>query len=237
MHNGIVAGVAVASLTIGAASGYFYAVKKLNDEYNAKMEAEIERTKDHYKRVYKLDEYATPQDMAEALGVKVAEDVAQAVETMAAYGKVFEDAEEPVEEESDEVLERNVFDEAPDILAIDKERRDKTKPYAIDITEYLDVPDNYEQVQLTYYAGDNVLGDDKDDPIADVEYTVGSSNLIWFGASDPEQPHILLVRNDKLKMDFEITYSDGKFAHQVLGFQHSDEPTFQRNRPRPRREE
>lgn len=237
MHNGIAAGVAVASLTIGAASGYYYAIKKLNAEYNIKMEEEIARTKEHYKRTYKADEYKTPQEAAEALGVEVSLD--DAVEAVVEYagidtGTLF--AEQAVLPSKDSE-ERNIFDDG-DQLAIDYENRDTSKPYVVDISEFMDNPNEYEQIDLTYYAGDGILGDDKDEPIPDhnVDMVVGRDNLLMFGASDPEQPHVLLVRNEKMKTDFVITHSDGKFAHEVAGLMHADE-SFQRFNKRPRREE
>lgn len=230
MNNYVTAGVALASLTIGAASGYIFAKKKLDAEYNVKMEEEIARTKDFYKRVFDkkdLEETAFEAGLGEAAeALKSYQTVDTG--TLFADQKVFLDDEEVV-------IEKNIFDNG-DALHIDKENRNTSVPYVIDIEEYMDTPDEFEQIQLTYYAGDNVLGDDKDEPINDINNTVGRLNLLQFGASDSDQPHILLVRNEKLKTDFEISYSEGKFAHEVLGFQHSDE-TFQRTRPRPRREE
>lgn len=235
MHNGIAAGVAVVSLTIGAASGYYYAVKKLNDEYNRKMEDEIARTKQHYQRVYDKEDLETTAFKA---GIGEAAEALKEYQGGTDTGTIFaDDGLVSVEDYEDAPVEKNVFDDG-DELFIDKEKRDPTKPYLIDIGEYLDTPDNYEQLELTYYAGDGILGDDKDEPIPDfnVDSLIGRENLGFFGASDPEQPHVVLVRNEKMKMDFEITHSDGKFAHEVAGLQHSDEP-FQRTRPRPRREE
>jgi hypothetical protein len=233
MHNLAVAGVAVASLTIGAVSGYKYAVKKLDEEYNAKMEEEIDRTKKFYQNVVQKEDLETTAFKA---------GVGEAAEALKKYqgvdtGTIF--AEVAVEEipVAEEVVEQNIFENADD-FELDKENRDHTKPYIIDIVEYMS-NDEYEQIDLTYYEGDKTLGDDKDEPIPDfnVETCVGRANLERFGASDPDQPHVLLVRNEKMRTDFNITHSDGSFAHEVAGLSHSDEPTFQRNHRRPRREE
>lgn len=233
MHYAVTASVAVASLTIGAASGYFFAKKQLVKQYDEILEEQIARTREHYKKTYKAEEYETPQAAAEALGVEVS--LNEAVEAVKTYrgedtGTIF--AEQAVEE-------RNIFDDG-NPLTIDKDSRDTSKPYVIDIVEYMDTPDGFEQIELTYYAGDNTLGDDKNEPIPDwkIDEIVGRLNLMLFGASDPDQPHILLVRNEKYKTDFEISHSEGKFAHEVAGFMHSDE-TFQRTRtrhPRPKEE-
>ncbi len=232
-------------VALGAGGGYYFTVKRLNDQYNEKMEEEIQRTKDHYKRVYKVDEYATPQDAAEALGVEAAEalssgaeqDVEDVTELVKNYGAAFEN-QAAAEDTGTIFVEQNIFEDTP-AMVIDKENRDPSKPYVIDIVEYMDNPNEYEQLELTYYAGDSILGDDKDEPVREIGLTVGEDNLAMFGISDPDQPHIVLIRNERLKTDFQVTHSDGKFAHEVLGFQHSDEP-FERTRmrhPRSRREE
>lgn len=247
MHNYAVAGVAAVSLTIGAASGYFFAKKQLVKQYDEILEDQIARTREHYKKTYKADEYSTPQEAAEALGVEVT--LQDAVEAVKEYqgddtGTMFAEmaiAEKPLVKQNDngsfELVEKNIFDDG-DQLAINKEDRDTSKPYVVTIDEFMDKPDEWhDDIELTYYEGDNILGDDKDEPVADhkVDDIVGRMNLLLFGASDPDQPHILLVRNEKMKTDFEITHSDGKFSHEVAGLMHSDEP-FQRIR-RPRREE
>jgi hypothetical protein len=129
-----------------------------------------------------------------------------------------------------EVVERNVFEEGSAVV-LDLGDRDKSKPYIVTLDEYMDHPQGHDEIQLTYYAGDSVLGDDEDEPIEDVEGLVGKENLVYFGISDPDDPHILLIRNEQKKLDIEVTHSEGKFAHEVLGFNHSDEP-MRRSRPR-----
>lgn len=249
MHSAAIAGVAAVSLTIGAASGYLFAKKRLIKQFDAHLEDQLAKAREHYekqyKRTYKADTWATPEQAAEDLGVKV--ELAEAAEIIKDYlpepetnVAIFE-GPEVVKQDDDgafRVVEKNIFDDG-DQLTINKDERDTSKPYVIDIVEYMDKPDNWhDDIELTYYEGDRILGDDKDEPIADnkVDEIVGRMNLMLFGASDPDQPHILLVRNEKLKTDFEITHSDGTFAHQVAGFMHSDE-TFQRIRRNGRREE
>jgi len=237
MHNYAVAGVAVASLTIGAASGYLFAKKQLVKKYDEILEDQIARTREHYKKTYKADEYATPQDAAEALGVEVSlEEAAEAVIEYAGEdtGTMFAEQARFAEP----MVEKNIFDDG-DQLKINKDDRDRSKPYVVDINEFMDKPDEWQDdIQLTYFSGDNILGDDKDEPIPDykVDEIIGRMNLLLFGASDPDQPHVLLVRNEKLKTDFEIAHSDGKFSHEVAGLMHSDEP-FQRIRRNNHRDE
>lgn len=243
MQNYVIAGVAAASLTIGAASGYFFAKKQMKAEYEEQISKEIKEAKAFYKAFYadlSKQKYQTPTEAAEALIPE--HTVQEAAEAMRRYqatdtGTIFGEQAIPdaeiVEDESVEVEveERNIFDNG-DQLKIDRQNRDTSKPYVVDEHEWLSTPEGFEEVSLTYYSGDGVLGDDQDEPVENVDELIGNMNLMMFGASDPANPHILLVRNEKKKLDLEITWSDGKFAHEVLGFEHSDEPTTRRVKPR-----
>jgi hypothetical protein len=214
----IIAGVAVASLTIGAASGYFFAKKKFETSYTE----ELREAREYYKRVYKAEDFATPEDAAETLLVE-ATTALKSYQGVEIKDEALEDVQGDEDETEEEVRERNIFDEG-DQLTIDPSDRVPGQPYAVTIDEYMENPDNHDQITLTYYAGDNVLASDDDVEIKNVNSVVGRMNLNLFGASDPDQPNVVLVRNDKLNADYEITHSDGKFSHEVLGLQHSDEP-------------
>lgn len=60
--------------------------------------------------------------------------------------------------------------------------------------------DGYEAITLTYYA-DQVLTDENDDPVEDVEDTIGTESLDHFGEYEDDSVY---VRNDRLKRDYEI---------------------------------
>lgn len=72
--------------------------------------------------------------------------------------------------------------------------------------------DGYSVVSLTYYEGDGVLTDDWDNPIPDVEGTVGSDFASHFGEFEQDS---VFIRNNDLRTEFEIlrdlrSYSDLK---------------------------
>lgn len=224
---------------LGAAGGGFYggyrwAMKKFYRSYEEVIEQEIREAKEFYATLYKQD-YPTPADAAEALipDVKLEE----ATTALRSYLGA-EPVEAGEDEDSDdteievEVVERNIFDNGEQ-LKIDMAERDTSKPYVVLVDEYMEHPQGHDEISLTYYSGDGVLGDESDEPIEDVDLLVGRMNLDMFGASDPDDPHILLIRNEQRKLDIEVTFSTGKFAHEVLGFNHSDEPAPMR-RPRQR---
>lgn len=69
--------------------------------------------------------------------------------------------------------------------------------------------EDYEITSLTYYA-DDVLVDEFDEPVVDIEGTIGYDSLKRFGEYEDDAVH---VRNEVLKTDFEIlrdmrTYSE-----------------------------
>jgi hypothetical protein len=81
----------------------------------------------------------------------------------------------------------------------------------------------YQQVTITFFEGDDVLSDERDQVIEDIEETVGVENLKQFGHGSKD-PKIVYIRNDRLELDFEVVQSQNKYVEEVLGFvQHSDQ--------------
>lgn len=261
MDNRIVAaGVGVVSLTIGVASGFYLAKKMLDASYNEKMEAEIQRTRDHYAKTMNK-EYASPEEAVEALldgfdldsnahafkgdegrPTPVVEKIDYTKFTInpgdleqsdSAIGAVADALEEAVKEELEE-SSQNVFEQFSDDKLL--EQRDPSRPYIITEEEFLENAPEYDQTQLTFFAGDMQLADDnRNDPIPN-HSIVGGDNLEHFGVGSGD-PHLLYIRNEKLKADFEISLSTGYYAREVLGLdveekelKHSDS-RVRRNRP------
>lgn len=68
--------------------------------------------------------------------------------------------------------------------------------------------DGYDTISLTYYA-DQILADDDDRPIENVEETVRFDSLNHFGEYEDDS---VFVRNDRLKVDFEILKDLRRYA-------------------------
>lgn len=81
------------------------------------------------------------------------------------------------------------------------------RPYVISPEEF-GYSDEYEKISLTYYA-DQVLADDDDRAIHDVEEIVGFDSLNHFGEYEDDS---VFVRNDRLKVDYEILLSQLTYA-------------------------
>lgn len=72
-------------------------------------------------------------------------------------------------------------------------------PYVISPEDFGEFED-YEEISLVHYA-DGVLTDDMEEPIEDIEGTVGSDYFEHFGEYEEDSVYI---RNDRLKCDYEI---------------------------------
>lgn len=73
-----------------------------------------------------------------------------------------------------------------------------------------------QKVGITYYMGDGILADDKDVPIRDSAAIVGTDFLAGFGSAD--DPDIVYVRNNRVRIDFEIVRSLDGYAEHVLNY-------------------
>jgi hypothetical protein len=232
-------------VALGFGAGHYVTVKRLNEQYDAKLEEELKRTAEFYQRVNKTGDFEDPAKAAEALGlVEEAADairkyqgeddeevvVARVKDQKVRYDKVTvtkEDLEyEPnpvdvVADEHREAVKRNIWEDHNDDLIF--QDRDTSKPYIINDDEWMGNEPNHEQVQLTWYA-DKVLTDDNEVPIDDLRIVGGHLEHFGIGASDP---NVVMVRNEKLHMDYEITRVETLFAHIVAGFteeiKHSDD--------------
>ena len=67
--------------------------------------------------------------------------------------------------------------------------------------------DSYDTETLTYYS-DGVLTDDQDNPIEDIQGMIGNDSLMHFGEYEPDAVY---VRNDRLKIDFEILLDNDRY--------------------------
>lgn len=247
-----VAAASAMSLAGGMAAGYTIAQKKLKAQYEEAMAKEIEETKTYYSRLHKTGDFADPIEVLKQYAGDIIEDSEYApTSDDNIFTKDMEDTEpdeivevevEVTEEvtishideeaEPQENVVKNVFAGREPVIADDWDymseiaERDENFPYIIHHDEYFGNETDYEQTSLTYFAGDDVLLDDRDEVIPDPDETVGESNLDKFGKGSKDN-NIVYIRNDKMEMDFEVVRHEGNYVKNVLGFdqdalEHSD---------------
>ena len=82
------------------------------------------------------------------------------------------------------------------------------RPYVIE-PRYFDEYDDYNTINLTLYADGVLVDDSSNEPVEDVDETVGLDNLDHIGDYEEDAVHI---RNDKLRCDYEILCDTKKYS-------------------------
>lgn len=229
----IILGVSVAG---AGYVGWKLAHRHYAKQFEQELSQQIESARDFYARMNKAGEYATAEGAASALIAEVPTDevevlqVKDAAEALKSYqGRVdYTKPEKAAQVEEDEpvVVKSNVFVNGapldPDAFDYDEElaKRSEDVPYVISFEEYMQNASNYPQTTFTYFEGDDILTDERDEIIQDVEHTVGSDNLAKFGHGSKD-PNVVYIRNEKIEIDFEVTRSEGKYGEEVAGFEGS----------------
>ncbi|QPL14706.1 hypothetical protein SEA_SCHWARTZ33_61 [Gordonia phage Schwartz33] len=123
--------------------------------------------------------------------------------------------EDDIREE--EIVVSNVFETngVDSIQAPDVNKRSSARPYIISVTEFTDNDLGFGQNSISYYEGDNILADERDQPIPDLNSIVGEKNLRFGEASG--DANVVFIRNERLGVDFEVCRSPGTYAEEVLG--------------------
>jgi hypothetical protein len=215
MRQGIVAGVtAVVSLAAGLSAGYLFAKHQLRTAFDQQLKEEIQQTKEFYARLYKKDEFETPEEAVEAL-VPEAADALRKYQGISPAPSVSEEHRKQAQETL-----RNIFKtkEKTDTTIPEKEKQQRTEeaPFILEKDEFDEGELEYTQSTLTYYAGDGILTDARDDIIEEVDKTIGDNNVERFGYGSGD-PNVLYVRNDVLEIDFEVLRHEGTYKKHVAG--------------------
>ena len=252
----IVTGASVCSFVAGAAVSYFLTEKKVSRQYQQYVEKEIQEAKEYYRRLHKADEYATPQAAAAALNIYRGKDegdtpifdelpeamkdailkeeerlLAEVVKKQPWSSPPASDGD--TTDDTDDLTEavQNIFDKADEIdneYELEIASMGMDYPHVISQGEYFQNEDEYEQVTLTYYEGDDILADEKDEVVSDVERVIGLINLKFGYRSGDE--NLVYVKNNSLKLLFEVARSHGKYSVEVMGFDDPDTKPRRRSR-------
>jgi hypothetical protein len=237
----LIAGVALVAASAGAAGGYYWAKKRLTTKFDAIMENEIHEAKEFYAAQYKAEEYETPEKAVEKLipkeerkKSKSEKEAANALvnyqgHSVLAEQSVTEIELTPTEQGVDaEIITSNIFVNGQPLDEGDYDETDEEalksmgKPYVITEDSFGENEDGYEQIQVTWYAKDQILADDRDQVIDDADGLVGEINMTKFGQGSGDK-HIVFIRNDEKELEIEVARSKGSYAEEVAGFRHSDE--------------
>lgn len=90
------------------------------------------------------------------------------------------------------------------------------RPFIIPTDVFMSGNLGYEQSSPTFYVGDSILADERDEPIDNVDDVVGDINMTRFGDKSGDA-NVVYIRNHRLGIDFEVTRNEGRYAEIVLG--------------------
>lgn len=221
---------------VGGVVGYFaykHGQRTMQARYEEILEQEIAEAKAFYSRLNK-EGMETPEKAKEALHPEDPEADKRVKEAAAAIVKYQGQHEEegltvvPEIDENDEVGVTVIMQdhsEADEDWDWEEELEIRLElggePYIIHLEEFMENEHEHNQECLTYYAGDQTLADERDEPIPHPDPIVGKGNMEKFGHGSGD-PLVVMIRNERLSMDYEVTLVDGMYAHEVLGLEHSD---------------
>lgn len=251
----IVGGLGVGAV-VGFAGGYFLLKRNLQTKFDQLVNEEVAGMREHYRqKLQALEQREEKSQLVPELEKKVEELEYKKTDPREGggpvpYHLVGEKKEEEAPEQPEEPQTQNVFEErggpeADGILELapgwnyeeELKNRNPTEPYVIHQDEHREGPgedEDYDKVHLTYFEGDDILSDDRDQVVDERDKIVGVANLSKFGHGSGD-PNIVYIRNDQLACDIEVVRSTGKYATEVHGFQ-DDELTHSSMRRRlPRR--
>lgn len=229
----------------GLAIGAWWMKQRMELKMDEVVDGEVAELRSYYQQkvqaIEEREEKPPIEDVVEDLGYKPKED------TQVAYHKVGSEPDKPGEvdlnstQEPVHTVSNNVFAnprppiETPgwDYNTEVKSRVDKDI-FIVHRDEYMENAWEFDQITLTYFEGDDVLTNERDEVIADQDNTVGLENLAKFGHGSNDSNIVYLCNKDKAIL-IEVVHSDGRFATEVHGFTEDDlQHSSVRRRP-PRR--
>lgn len=230
--TGTVVGVAV-----GAGVAYFVTKKRVKSKYDVVLVEEISKARKYYeaKKSAMEEQYKQPLNEVMAdLGYKEQkrEYTPEELEAIRQANEKAE-AEEATPKPPVSVPPRPEFVHRADPgiphdfrdvwdFAVEHKKRkaNPDRPYVIHADEHGD--QGYETDSYTYYMRDQVLTDSKDEVIENVDVIVGFESLQQFGHGS-QNPGLVLVRNDGLSLDIDITRLDLAYSEiSSAGLKHSE---------------
>jgi hypothetical protein len=223
---------------VGGVVGYILCQRRLDTKYAKIASEEIALMTQHYAdKAAALENAQTKTNLEEIIrerGYTAEPEPTQPPMAVTPPAAVVEAVAE-AETEVPKVETRNIFEAATDRADVDgtfvwdwdkeKRRRSPVRPYVIHIDEREETRD-YDVVTFTYYEGDDVVSNERDDVVdeEDRERLLGEDNLERFGHGSGD-PTVVYIRNDELRMVFEVIRSPNAYATEVHGFEVDPPPS------------
>ena len=225
---------AVAAFAIGATVGFFAAKKFFEEKYAQLAQEEIDSVKEIFSHRVTFDrapstgesvsvEYTngmTDEDYEDkrtnpngvmarsSLNVQSKSEVAK--QNYHLIAKVEETTEDSDDEDEESDPNETPVDEDTER---DLEDVDRTEPYLISDREYSEEFPEHDKISLYYYTFDDVLCNENEEPMDDIDGTVGQDAM----AELSDGAMCVWVRNEPLSIDYEICAVRNSYAQAVHG--------------------
>lgn len=224
----VLAAASALSAFAGAAASYVVTTKVMESKFQERLHNEVQDARAFFQQMYSTPTFVeVPAETEKALIAKEepVDRVGAALESLESYQPTQED-----EVDRKPVIVNNIFTNVTspgtEVLAALMATRDPAEPYIITREEFYENDPEFEQQQFTYWEGDDILVDDREEfnPV-DSEVVVGEDNLMRFGYGSGDE-NVLYVRNETLDppMDLHITKSTGKYGDEVMAIGTDEEP-------------
>lgn len=212
-----------AGLAVGIGGTYFY----LKQKYEEKLSKQIQEIRRHYQEKEKTEEEPDEDP-------KTVEEMGENWKKgLVNFATRFEEAEERGKERIayESIAKRYQESDKMRILGFDKSPVDpaeqesppEDEPEEEIFTvseEEIETYDNFEDINLTYYAEDDILCDDQEQVIEDPEVVIGDA-LTRFGLKSG-YPDTVFVINKRVRAIFEVLMVEGSYQEIVLGMKKED---------------
>lgn len=181
-------------LAVGIGGTYFY----LKQKYAEKLSEQIQEIRKHYQEKQKQSKPKEEKDEKFANSFEEAEERGKDRIAYASIAKRYQGSErvDPAERESPPE-----DDDEEEIFTVTEEE--------------METYDNFEGIDLTYYAEDDILCDDQEQVIEDPEAIIGDA-LTKFGVKSG-YPNTVYVINKRVRAIFEVLMVEGSYQEIVLG--------------------
>ena len=186
------------AFVMGASVGSLVTWKCIEKKYKQIAQEEIDSVKETYAKMRKDDLEAKQADI-EAAKAKLHPAESEKAETPEVQPEEVKEYEDVIARHNYTSYSNNINEKGGDVMT--------DRPYVISPDEFGDYPD-YETIRLTYY-NDKVLTDEYNEIVDDIDDLIGEDSLNHFGEYEDDS---VFVRNDALKVDYEILLDSANYS-------------------------
>lgn len=186
------------AFVMGASVGSLVTWKCIEKKYKQIAQEEIDSVKETYAKMRKDDLEAKKADI-EAAKAKLHPAESEKAETPEVHPEEVKEYEDVIARHNYTSYSNNINEKGGDVMT--------DRPYVISPDEFGDYPD-YETISLTYY-NDKVLTDEYNEIVDDIDDLIGEDSLNHFGEYEDDS---VFVRNDALKVDYEILLDSANYS-------------------------